>query len=110
MALRLFTVDEKISALHVELTAARRAERPPGSLAQWHYEILKAIASDLRGRQNGNRIAALEDIEAAIGRVARSRTQLGYDQGLMTELAGVLIKKWPAVRQALEKFAQENVE
>jgi hypothetical protein len=109
MALRLFTVEEKISALHVELVEARRVDRPPGSAAQRHYDILKAIAADLRAREGASRIAAIDDLEAAIARVQKTRTAgVGYDEGQLIALAGTLMNKWPGIRQALEQFAQES--
>ena len=110
MTLRLFTIEEKLAALHVELVEARRELRPPGSNAQRHYEILKSIGADLQARRELPRNNALGDLERRLAQVARSKTALGYDRNQMAELANVVINKWSVISQALECFGEVSAE
>lgn len=110
MALEHFTLDEKLAALEVEIVESRRTARPPGSAAQRHHQLLKAIAADVRGRQEFPRSNALGAIEREIERVQRSKTALGYDRGCLEHLANVTISKWPTISQALERFGEESTE
>ena len=111
MTLRVFTIDDKIAALHLELDEARRLERPSGSAAQRHYEVLKAIGADFRARQGLPRNGALCELTAEIERVKKTGgREGGYDHGRLVALANLLISKWPLVSQALERFAEEHAE
>lgn len=111
MALRLVSLEDKIKALDTEIVEARRVDRPPGSAAQHHYEALKSLAADVRARMDFPRSNALGELERAIARMIKSKTvPLGYDRNMMSEVANVLVNKWPAVSQALEMFGEQSCE
>lgn len=111
MSPRGFTIEEKVSALHVEIVKARGFPRPPGSNAQRHYEILKSIAADLRGRQELPRNNTLGEIGRMIERMRDGpRPERGYDPNRLCALANYVVGKWPMISQALEQFGEESAE
>ena len=103
MSLQTFSLIEKIDALHREIDQLRRAGFPPRSAQQRHYKTLCAILNDLRARQLP-RSLPLGELERGLERVKASRTALGYDQGQLIHVAGILIQRWPFIQQALENF------
>jgi hypothetical protein len=109
MSLSVFTIEEKIDALHREIDQLRRAGFPPRSAQQRHYKTLCAILNDLRARQLP-RSLPLGELERGLARVKASKTSLGYDQGQMINVAGILIQRWPFIQQALENFGAESME
>ena len=111
MTLRVFSIEDKIDVLHIELEEARHFARRSGSTAQRHYEVLKAIGADLRARQSFPRNGALCELTAEIERVKKTGgREGGYYHGRLVALANLLISKWPMVSQALERFAEEHAE
>lgn len=109
MSLQVFTVEEKIEALHREIDELRRAGLPPRSAQQRHYKTLCAILNDLRARQMP-RSLPLGELERGLERVKASKTALGYDQGKMIHVANIVISRWPFIQQALENFGAESAE
>jgi HAMP domain-containing protein len=109
MSLRVVPLEEKLAVLVSEIEAWRRANRSPGSDAQHRYEVLKAIAADVRARIELPRSNALGELERAITRMIESKEQ-HYDQTRMLHVANVLINKWHTVSQALEQFGEESNE
>lgn len=109
MSLQVFTVEEKIEALHREIDELRRAGFPPRSAQQRHYKTLCAILNDLRARQMP-RSLPLGELERGLERVKASKTALGYDQGKLIHVANVVISRWPFIQQALENFGAESCE
>jgi len=110
MSLQVFTIAEKIDALHREIDQLRRARREPGSDQQRHYKTLCSILNDLRARQLP-RSLPLGELERAMERLKASKTALGgYDRGQMINVIGVLIQRWPFIQQALENFGGESAE
>lgn len=111
MALKLFTIEEKLAAVRAEIVAQRSVARPPGSAAQRHYDILKSIAADLQGRLELPRNNALGDLSRSMERMVQSKTELGYyDVERMAQVATVVISKWPIITQALENFGEVSAE
>lgn len=110
MALELFSIEEKIEIIEQVIDVARRAARPVGSPAQRRYQVLKAIAADLRGRQQLPRSNALGALWREVEKVKQSKTDLGYDAGRLQQLAHLLVSKWPTVSQALEMFGEESAD
>lgn len=68
------------------------------------YVVLKSIAHDLKGRIELPRSDPLGEIERALQRTHASRTALGHDTGQLASVAYTVMKHWPVVRQALERF------
>ena len=110
MAAKLFSLDDKIGAMHLELVDARRKDRPPGSPAQRHYEILKAIAADLRARQEITCSQTLGELGRMLERIKSAPEVNGYDHGRLVNMAHFIIGRWPLIQQALENFGEESVE
>lgn len=110
MSVGIFSIDDKIAALDVEIKEARRGRREPGSALHRQYEVLKAIAADLRARQQLPRNNVLGSLERELEQMRRSRTALGYDQGRVMELANIVVSRWPVISQALEQFGEESAE
>lgn len=108
MALRSFSIEEKLAAVCEEIDRARVARRDPGSTAHHHYLVLKSVAADLRARIDPTRCEALGEFERAITRMIRSKTALGYGIGQKMAVADVLINRWPLVSQALEQFGRDE--
>lgn len=111
MALEAFTLDEKIAAVDIEITEARKFRRDPGSAMQRHYQILKSVNSDLRARQELPRSNALGALQREIDRLIVTKDPTsGYHHGRLLELANVVISKWPTIMQSLESFGEESAE
>ncbi len=111
MSLRVFTLEDKIRAIETEIMEARGADRPPGSLAQRHYELLKSIAADLRARKHLPRNNALGELELALDLMKRApRLTAGYNESKMIAVTNIVISKWPVISQALEQFGEESAE
>jgi uncharacterized membrane protein YccC len=108
MALKLFSLDDKIGAMHVELVDARRANRSPGSAAQRQYEILKAIAADLRGRQELPRNNTLGELSRSLQKMKDApRNGPAFDRDYMTTIVNIIVNRWPTISQALERFGDD---
>jgi hypothetical protein len=111
MALKLFTIEEKLAVIHAEIAEQRQSVRRPGSAAQRHYEILKSIAADLQARLELPRNNALGELNRAMERMVQSKDTFGYyDVERMAQVATVVISKWPIICQALENFGEESAE
>jgi predicted esterase len=110
MTLNLFSIEDKIAVIEAEIAEARQFRREPGSPMQRHYQILKAIAADLRARAEHPRSNALGALERELTRLRSSKTALGYDQGRIIELATLVVSKWPTISQALERYGEESAE
>jgi hypothetical protein len=109
MSLQVFSIEDKINALHREIDQMRRSKREPGSDQQRHYKTLCAILNDLRARQIP-RSLPLGELERGLERVKASKTALGYDQGQMIHVVNIVISRWPFIQQALENFGAESCE
>lgn len=111
MSLHFFSVEEKLAAITIELNSARRLDRPPGSAAQRHYELLKAIAADLQSRVGLPRPCTLALMEQALERMRNAPRREGgfYNETRMIAVADLVINKWPLIRQALERFGEEQL-
>lgn len=109
MSVGIFSLDAKVEALNLEIEEARKGRREPGSALHRHYQVLQAIAADLRARQPLPRNDALADLEAALRLMKSARTNAGhYDQARMIAVAEVVVGRWPVISQALEKFKEEQ--
>lgn len=111
MSLDVFSIDDKIAALELEIAEARKFRREPSSPMQRHFKILKAIAADLRARQQLPRSNALGALERELVRLKASRDARGsYDAGRAAEMANIVVSRWPTISQALEMFGEESAE
>ncbi len=113
MSVGIFTIDDKIAAVDMEIKEIREEARqqPEGAPLRRHHEILKAICADLRARQDLPRNNALGDLGRQLERMKRLKPIGGqYDQGLLNELALTVVSKWPVISQALEQFGEETAE
>lgn len=113
MSLHTFTVAEKLAAMEIEIMESRGRNRAPGSANQRHHEILKAISSDLRARQQLPRNNALGALERELESMKRQKCHgenFGYDTLAMARVTSILISKWPIVCQALEAYGEESCE
>jgi hypothetical protein len=109
LTLRLFSIDEKLDAVVSEIREAQRADRPPGSSAQRHFEVLKSIAADLRARQELPRSNTLGELARLLEKMkAEDRPERGYDHNRMLAVANHVIGRWPTISQALEQFGEES--
>lgn len=109
MSLQVFSIEEKIEALHREIDQLRRAGFPPQSAQQRHYKTLCAILNDLRARQLP-RSLPLGELEQGLARVKESKSPIGYDRERMVHVANIVISRWPFIQQALENFGAESAE
>lgn len=111
MSVGLFTIEEKIEAVSKEIEQIRTLARDdPGGPIHMQYEILKAVAADLRARQQLPRNNALGALERDLTAIKRSRTTLGYDMNRIAVLADTVVSKWPIISQALEQFGEVSAE
>lgn len=106
---QLRTIDEMV----VELKSGaikRVADGPAHETARLRYEVLKAVAADLRARLERPRSLSLGEIERAIRKMTDSKTRPGYEEGKMIYVAATLVRHWPFVRQALEHYVEASAE
>lgn len=71
------------------------------------HESLKAIASDLRAVRDFKQGQAQSELQAALIRVRDSRKGTDYDVDSLMSLTEALLRRWPLVSQALERFGDE---
>jgi hypothetical protein len=113
LSLRVVSLEDKIAAVSREIDEARRMDRPPGSAAQMHYDVLKAICADLRGRRELPRSNTLGELGRLLKKMKDGpRVQEGrhYEPNLMIAVANFVAGRWPTISQALERFGEESVE
>jgi hypothetical protein len=102
------SLDDKIRILDLVVRNMRTGARAGNVVAKENYDALRAILADLQARSRLSRQDALVEIEAALDRVQRSQTAIGYDQGQLIALANTVIRRWPTLAQALERFEKEE--
>ena len=100
MSIHVVTTQEKLDFVERLLIDERRD-------SGHRNEILKALASDLRGRLSGAPTVALVELERRMIAAKHSKTSNGYSGGAMVGLAEELIGRWPSVKQSLELFGAE---
>lgn len=111
MALRVVSLEEKIQALRKAIDIARMAPRPPGSEAQRHYETLKAVSADLRGRLEMPRSNTLGELARLLQRAKDApRDGQFFNSGKMIAVANFVVGRWATISQALERFGEESAE
>ena len=103
---RNFSLDDKLQAVERLIVDLRWARGDPLVPEFKTYWVLKAIADDVRARQQSARYDALEDLRDAVRAVHASKTGLGYELGKLRNLAERFLGKWPIVEQAMESFAE----
>ena len=100
----MFTTAEKLA--EVELLIEREKQA-----SQWNRHriaVLASIAVDLRARLDGVPTAILVDLERRVVSAVRSKTALGYDAHAIRGVGEGLVVRWPTVKQALERFGDEQ--
>lgn len=106
MSLQVFPTSEKLAAVEAVLRTYRDA--PRGSPERQQYDILKAVASDLRGRLEQAPSVSLVQIERSVVALQRARSPgAPYPLGPFVRVGEELIARWPTVKQALERFGAE---
>lgn len=111
MSVGIFSIEDKLEALDMEIAERRTARRQPGSAMHRQYEILKSVAADLRARQELPRNNALGAMERELVRLKSTVTPEGfYDPNRSRELVNIVVSKWPTISQALEQFGEETAE
>jgi len=109
MTLRLYTTAQKRHVVDELSAAERRAAQSCGQpLAMAHrYQVLSAIASDLRARENFAGSATTAELERHLRQAQEGRDDAGYATGDMIALANIFISKWPLISQALKQFEKD---
>ncbi len=116
MALTTIELEEQLRVIDEMIVELRRGamdrvgDGPSHEATRVRYEVLKAVAADLRARIEKPRSLALGEIERAIAKMTASKTRLGYEEGKMLHVAAMLVRHWPFVKQALENFGAESAE
>lgn len=111
MALRIISIEEKLAAIERAINVARRCDRPPGSLAQQHYEALKEIGKDLRARGEFPRSNTLGELARLLQRAKDApRDGQFFNSGKMIAVANFVVGRWATISQALERFGEESCE
>ncbi len=113
MSAPVFSIEDKINALDMEIKEMRDDARRagPGTALHRQYEVLKAVTADLRARQQLPRNNALGALEREIIRMKAARLASGaYQPNHAMEMANVVVSKWPVISQALERFGEESAE
>lgn len=110
MSLRMFTVTEKRQVID-EITAAERRQAQacgqPLRMAR-RYQVLAAIAADLRARESLDRHGVLDQIERDLRAAVEVKDVNGFSPGALEALANTFISKWPILSQALESLGKET--
>ncbi len=94
-----FNTKEKIEAIDELIVAGVREKQ--------NVDILKEIATDLRGRLEGVPSITLAEMERGIRNVMSSKTRNGYHVAPLASLGEYVTGRWGLIRQALEKFGAE---
>lgn len=103
MTARVFNEREKLAEIESMIISLKSARMYGTQL-----DILRAIASDLRGRLPHTSTKALETLDKKVAYCVEHKTPLGYDQGSLAHLGGYVIGFWPTIRAALAEHAQRN--
>lgn len=99
---------DKLAVVESLIRTFRRGAREGNAVASENYEALKAVATDLQARSAIARGDTLVEMEIALERVLRSKTSLGYDEGQLVQLAATVLRRWPTIKQSLERFEKEQ--
>lgn len=101
-----FTLNEKLVTVETLIEDFRWA-RLHSEQESRTYEVLKAIASDLRGRMDGAPSVAEVALERQINAAIAAKTpSVGYPHGTMIALGREVVCRWPTIKQALERFGE----
>ncbi len=110
MSLHTSSLAKQIAAIEKVIVSLRASGARSSAEDSDVFEAVKAIAADLRARQNLPNSNALTELERVLFRMRTSKTALGYDDGKMIAVANVVVHNWPTIRQALERFGEESAE
>ena len=106
-----FTTADKISVIEAGIDFYRPSRRNKGSPEYRAFCVLKAIAEDYRGRQEGEPLAAAYALQQAIDVAKAARKpNFGYPMGNLRQIAELTLGYWSSIRQALERFEAETTE
>lgn len=106
MSLHVYSIDEKLAAVERQIVRAKRFQSAHDT------DLLKAVAADLRARQDLPRNNAFGSIERAIKNVKATigTEPHGFEQDAMFKLARTIIQHWPVIAQALERYGEISAE
>jgi hypothetical protein len=103
----MITEAEKLEVIEQEIERLRGEHVMPRDHPT--FVTLKAIAEDIRGRQRHKISQAFALLERAIIHAKDRRLTNGaYRPGNLREIAELTIGMWPTLRQALERFNEEE--
>lgn len=100
----MLPLEEKIRLVERVAQNLRIGGRAGNMIAAENYEGLKAVLVDLQAQLPIARHDTVVEVERALDGVLRSKTALGYSEGSMINLATTIMRRWPTIRPALEKF------
>ena len=104
-----FTTADKISVIEAGIDFYRPSRRNKGSPEYRAFCVLKAIADDYRGRQEGEPLAAAYALQQVIAAANTARAHWGkISDGHCRRIAEELIGRWHVVSQALERSEAET--
>lgn len=108
MSLHTFSLDEKLEVIEMLI----RAHRVHNGVSAHTSNVLKAIALDIRARQEFPRNVALGELERTLRwmKDTRDLKVQGYEPGKMAAVASIVINRWPLIQQALERYGEETAE
>jgi hypothetical protein len=111
MALKVYSIEEKLAVIHVAIIRARELPRAPGSNAQRHYDILKAIAEDLRSRLELPRNQTLGELHRLLQKMKDApREGREYSHDRVLPVINCVVHHWPVIQLALEQYGELSSE
>lgn len=96
------TLDDKIYAMETILHIARYHS------SDETYRTLKEVAKDLRAQQPEKRSQAIDDLVKAIESAKAVSASSQKEQNKLMHVGQTTIQHWPVIRQALEKFGDDD--
>lgn len=102
------SIDDKIFEVERLLEEFRWARGAPATAEHKTWLVLRALASELRGRKAEAPSQAETQLERRRLAVIASKTRLGYANGPLVGLAQELLGRWETVLQGLRLLAEVN--
>lgn len=100
----IITTQQKLVTVERLIEDFRWARPEEQELENETYNVLKALAKDLRGRLDRTPSTTEHEIERRIVTVQKYGSRTDH----LNALAHEVMKRWPTVKQALERFGSET--
>lgn len=100
----IFDTAEKLGVIEHLIERYRWAKNQPRSDEHHTFEVLKAIALDLRAREPGTAEKVIVEMERRINAALAGSTALGLPSGALIAVGQETIARWATLRQGLEKL------